>query len=302
MEQLKPRPSVTVVVPFWRNTQYLRLAIESLINQTNTNWLAIIVNDSSDPELEACIADLLDERFSILVSSTPRGIPGSWNFGLDQVTTEFACVLHGDDILTDSYLHEMQRMLLEIPSATAGFCNVTIIDEMSRRSTSVADLAKFFLKRRHRHGTYLEVEGLSGLISLLRADWIYCPTLMFNLHNLKSLRFDEKWKFVPDYAFLLDLLNTGHLLIGHRSNLYKYRRHQESETARMTRNLSRFVEERDLLKHWSSRTDIPVVHKLRLIAYLRASHRAHVAVYVLRFLIKGRFREVKQLLLIAFAR
>jgi glycosyltransferase involved in cell wall biosynthesis len=55
-------PNITVLMPVYNGEEYLREAIESILNQTYSNFEFIIINDGSNDSSEEIILSYRDER------------------------------------------------------------------------------------------------------------------------------------------------------------------------------------------------------------------------------------------------
>jgi hypothetical protein len=78
---------------------------------------------------------------------------------------------------------------------------------------------------------------------MLRGSYITCPRHCYRRAALGAIRFQDRWRFVVDLQLIVDLLFDERTLVGLPDRLYRYRRHDESETARLTAGTERFIEE-----------------------------------------------------------
>ena len=53
---------VSIIMPSWNTDRFIADAIQSVINQTYTNWELLIVDDCSTDNTDAVIAGFHDER------------------------------------------------------------------------------------------------------------------------------------------------------------------------------------------------------------------------------------------------
>ena len=79
---------ISVVLPVYNGEKYLKGAIQSIIEQTYTNWELIIVNDcSTDNSLNiAKEFEQKDKRIKIVNNDTNKKLPASLNIGFTQAT------------------------------------------------------------------------------------------------------------------------------------------------------------------------------------------------------------------------
>ena len=55
---------VSVIMPSYNTANFIKETIESVLNQTYTNWELIIVDDCSTDNTDEIVAQLDDERIS----------------------------------------------------------------------------------------------------------------------------------------------------------------------------------------------------------------------------------------------
>ena len=56
----------SVIVPYYKNLHIIHRSIDSIINQTYTEFEALIVDDGSNDEIEEFIASYHDNRLHVL--------------------------------------------------------------------------------------------------------------------------------------------------------------------------------------------------------------------------------------------
>ncbi|MCL1797529.1 MAG: glycosyltransferase [Eggerthellaceae bacterium] len=102
-------PKISVVVPMYNCEAYIGACLESLKNQTLTNFEAICVDDAStDKTLEnarVCIGT--DERFKIREMQENRGQSAARNVALDVAQGEYVVLLDADDYLVVDALEKL---------------------------------------------------------------------------------------------------------------------------------------------------------------------------------------------------
>jgi len=91
-------PQVSVLMPVYNGEKYLREAIDSILNQTFTNFEFIIINDASADNSRAIIENCNDERIRLLNNDQNQGLPYCLNRGLDAARGEYIARMDADDI------------------------------------------------------------------------------------------------------------------------------------------------------------------------------------------------------------
>lgn len=66
MEKEIASPLVSIIMPLYNAQKYVAEAIQSVINQTYTNWELIIVNDESSDNSLALAKEFENEKIKIL--------------------------------------------------------------------------------------------------------------------------------------------------------------------------------------------------------------------------------------------
>jgi GT2 family glycosyltransferase len=231
-------PELTLAVPYYSGFALFEQTLRSLSGQ---GARVLIVDDSPhgfSAQERATIERTLDAR--VLRNATNLGMARSWNRCLDEAETDLVTIVHADDLLAPRYAARVVE-LAHATGAPAVFTGARVIGSDGSRVFSVPDEVKRWLVP--RHGAQLAIGGDRGLASLLRGNYIFCPSLCFRRSRM-ALRFDPRWRFTLDMDLTVRLLLAGQTLVGvPKEPLYLYRRHADNATARMTAELTRFREE-----------------------------------------------------------
>jgi len=233
--------SLTIAIPFYRSQEYLRLAIESVLRQSSPNWYLIVSDDGPEGGTGELVSSYHDPRIRYSKNETNLGMAGNWNRCLEAAETDLVNLLHNDDELLPNYVEVMLQAGRVHPEATVLFCGAKIIDAAGRESFSFVDYVKRFLKPR-TEGTIL-LHGESAIESLMRGNFIMCPTVCYRMSRLPKERFRADWRMVSDLDFFTRILLNDGIFVGLPAVAYAYRRHAENATTAYTENLLRFDEE-----------------------------------------------------------
>ncbi len=91
-------PAVTVLMTVYNGLPYLREAIESVLNQTFTDFEFLIIDDASTDESAACIRSYKDPRIRRVCNSKNAGQADALNQGLAIARGETIARLDQDDV------------------------------------------------------------------------------------------------------------------------------------------------------------------------------------------------------------
>jgi glycosyltransferase involved in cell wall biosynthesis len=104
--------AISVVMPAYNASRYIKDAIESILNQTITDFELIIVNDASADQTEDIILSYTDKRIRYFKNETNRGIAFTRNLGMEKATGKYIAVMDSDDISLPDRL-EKQFLYME---------------------------------------------------------------------------------------------------------------------------------------------------------------------------------------------
>ena len=103
---------ITLIVPIYNVENYLKQCLDSIQNQSYTNFICIMVNDgSTDNSKEIAEKYLSDKRF-ILINQENKGLSGARNTGLEylfensveQQMGNYVSFIDSDDVISPDYL------------------------------------------------------------------------------------------------------------------------------------------------------------------------------------------------------
>lgn len=105
---------VSIIVPVYNVENFLQRSIDSIINQTYSNWELILINDgSTDFSLEICKKNQeKDSRIKVFTQKN-QGVASARNKGLDYCKGEFVSFVDPDDYLDSNCLMENVKIMRE---------------------------------------------------------------------------------------------------------------------------------------------------------------------------------------------
>ncbi|MFP5042396.1 glycosyltransferase family 2 protein [Parasediminibacterium sp. JCM 36343] len=96
-------PLVSVIMPLYNAENYVAEAIQSILNQTYTNWELIIVNDGSTDTSLASAKQFENEKIKVF-SKENNGAGAARNYGYKQSKGQFIKFFDADDMLNPGML------------------------------------------------------------------------------------------------------------------------------------------------------------------------------------------------------
>ena len=136
-------PKISVLMPVYNTSEaHLRQAMESILNQTFTDFEFLILNDASpDPSVETVIKSYDDPRISYVVNERNLGISGSRNKLMDMARGEYFAVMDHDDISLPERLEKEAAYLDAHPDVGLVCCQVGNIGNSRVTDLPLEDIA-----------------------------------------------------------------------------------------------------------------------------------------------------------------
>lgn len=119
------KPLVSIIVPCFKQAEFLPDALQSILKQVYSNWECIIVNDGS-PDKTANIAyEWLskDNRFKYIEQEN-RGVCNARNTAISIAKGKFILPLDADDKISEDYIHLAVEAFRKNPALKLVYCNV----------------------------------------------------------------------------------------------------------------------------------------------------------------------------------
>jgi glycosyltransferase involved in cell wall biosynthesis len=91
-------PKITVLMPVYNCELYIREAVDSILNQTFTDFEFLIIDDASTDKTAEIIKTYTDSRIKLIEKPSNTGYTNSLNYGLKIAKGEYIARMDGDDI------------------------------------------------------------------------------------------------------------------------------------------------------------------------------------------------------------
>lgn len=246
----------TFVICAYGDSRYLEECIQSLVNQTLKTDIILYTSTPSNYIEGLC------EKYDIPVfSSVGGGIGKDWNNALSFVQTQYATIVHQDDIYLSNYA---KNVLSSVSDDTL----IAYSDYQEVKDGNIIPLT-----------SNLKIKQLMLRTMAMFPKWkfwrnrvlafgnpISCPAVTYNLKNLNDFKFNEEMKVSLDwFAWYQIAQKKGSFIFVDESLMY-HRIHEESETTNSIENNNRTNEDYEMyLLFWPN-----VVAKLLLKFYVKS--------------------------------
>jgi len=203
-------PQISVLMPVYNGSAYLADAVESILNQTFSDFEFLIIDDGSTDGTREILKEYQKSDSRILVHSQPHlGLVSALNKGIETATGIFIARMDADDISEPTRLAEQVAFLTQHPDVGVLGAKMKIID-----------------KNKTLQGNY-DVPVFHGLIAwnLLFGRSFAHPTVMIRKDLIRSAGgYKDHLPFVEDTELWLRLIektrfaNLDRLLVTYRTH------------------------------------------------------------------------------------
>lgn len=264
-----------IFVPFWGDPALLRETVRSVQAQTSGDWRLTVVDDAyPDPTVPEFFAALDDPRVVYVRNEQNLGITDNYRRCVALASEELVVLLGCDDLLLPTYVETVLAAHARWPEATMIQPGVQIVDETGAVVTTLADTVKQrFAMPRGDGARLLGGEALAA--SLLRANWLYWPSLVFRREALRSVEFRDGYPIIQDLALEIDLISRGGTILLEPTVCFSYRRHGASASSATALDGTRFDGERRYFAEAAAQLDGLGWRRAARAARVHLTSRAH---------------------------
>ena len=214
---------VSVLMSVYKETTtYLREAIESILNQTYTDFEFVIVGDTPLSDRERIFGVVeeyasMDSRIKFYPNENNIGLTKSLNVGLSHCSGKYIARMDADDISVPTRLEKQVVFMESNPKILASSAWFEFIDEEGKHSGNII-----------RHSN--SIEGIR--LDILKNTVMGHPVSIYHrIINDVEVRYDESMIYAQDYMLWVWILRFGDISNIQEVLLY-YRLNGEQITSR----------------------------------------------------------------------
>ncbi|MCL5276200.1 MAG: glycosyltransferase [Deltaproteobacteria bacterium] len=241
---------LTVVIPTYNRAQYLKKAIQGVLEQSFKDFRLIILDNNSSDNTATIVKSFDDARIHYIKNEKNIGSIENLNKAIELCETEYLSIPHDDDIMKKEFLERELQILESNQNISVVATNAEIIDENGNVIGN--KLLNYNNDRVFATHEYSRNSLLGSDISF----FLPCPTVMFRTNILKKykLRFKEEMMLMADAFLWLELNTLPFEFYWVADPLYMYRFHcgQESKQSFIISRINFF----DKLKPFLIKNDL----------------------------------------------
>jgi glycosyltransferase EpsJ len=244
-------PKVSIIMPVYGVEKYVGRAIESILNQTYTNFEFFCVDDGSpDKSGEICDEYAKKDGRIIVIHKENGGAPSARNAAIDRATGKYMYFMDSDDWTEKTMLADMVEIAENNSSqlVVAGYYIDTYYSETEKFTQEQAWVDKVFVSQQ---------EFRENAHTLFDLNLLYTPwNKLFSADYIKQNGLYFPNTFWDDFPFNLSVIRDIESVAVTSKKYYHFiRQRAESETAKYRSDMYEKREEEngwliDLYNHW----------------------------------------------------
>ena len=231
---MKKQPRLTVLMPVYNVEQYVEEAINSVLRQTYSNFILLVLDDCSTDGTAQIVHSISDDRISYYKQPVNVGLAENLNTGVEMAKTEFISRMDGDDILEKNCLEKQIRFLdthLDVDICSVGF------NFFGTKTSTV------FFPEKHEDIKSNHLFGCNVIVPMLRK----------RIFTDNNLRYKTSAFPAEDYRMWAECLCIGVRMHTLQEILFYYRTHADQiSTERRERQIQKTNEVRLFVLEWLS--------------------------------------------------
>ncbi|HEY9185076.1 MAG TPA: glycosyltransferase family 2 protein [Salegentibacter sp.] len=173
---MKQDALVSVVMPAYNSEEFITAAIQSVKEQTYSNWELLVIDDASEDKTSAIVKELTreDHRIKLLRNEENQGAGISRNKGISQAKGAYIAFLDADDLWKP---HKLQTQLefMQKNEVSVCFSSYELISENGGKRSEIVQALPYVTYQKLLKSNY--IGNLTGIYNASEIGKIYGPEL-----------------------------------------------------------------------------------------------------------------------------
>lgn len=263
-------PLVSVIIPNYNHSLYLKERIDSVLNQDYSNIEVILLDDCSSDNSVKIIESYRDNpKVSQICINTKNS--GStfkqWEKGINLANGEYIWIAESDDSADPRLLSTLMKGLLVNSDNVIGFCNSVVMDSNSRiipRNLNIDD-------------TFSSLYTIHNGVDFIRNKMLYSN----RIHNASAVVFKKiawgkvnkeymTYRLCGDWYFWLSILVQGNVVWVHKE-YNRCRKHQNKVTSKSLKEGINYKEWHSIVKYLDKLVGLSLYEKCSILGVIYVS-------------------------------
>lgn len=124
---------VSVIVPVYNTARYVARCVQSIVDQTFTDWELILVNDGSPDNAQEVLSPYLKDSRIYLINQRNQGLSVARNVGLQKASGQYIYFVDSDDVVHSRLLE------IAVSAAERNAADVVVFKEVQLTEAELPD-------------------------------------------------------------------------------------------------------------------------------------------------------------------
>lgn len=214
--------NVTIIIPVHNLEKYIIRCLESIYNQSYTDYECLIIeNGSKDNSITVIKEYIKDKPKYKLIVSDILGVSNARNIGIDNANGRYITFIDGDDYVSLNYIEELVKGMENNENI-----DLVITHYLLDYGDKISD---------HRHildyGIYCLNLSDKNLINIYKymsygMNTVWGKLYKLSLINENKIRFENNLKYGEDACFLYEYFNISNKILSIKNAIYYYYRNR----------------------------------------------------------------------------
>lgn len=213
---ISDKPKISIIIPVYNIEKYLSECIDSILNQTYSDFEIILVNDGSTDKSGA-ICDRYAGKYSNIkvYHKNNGGVSSARNFGVRKSKGEWVCYIDGDDWVHSTYLESLISNALS-KNADIVFCDLNFATQEGNKI--------------YQAYTWNKPGREDNIAGYITSCWtVGCGNIhKRSLYVSDEIRCPENISYCEDFYLMIRIVNNARKVCKVNEPLYFYRQHPDS--------------------------------------------------------------------------
>lgn len=208
---------ISIGLPVYKS-QYLSLAIKSILNQTYSDFELLILNDASPNPVEKIIGDFHDPRIKYFANETNLGkydLAACWNLILGKAAGKYFVLASDDDYYEPTFLEKMVNKSIQFPEVDIFHCRLRIVDEneetvdISATCNEQEDVLDYMWHRLLKNRNQMVIEFMFKTTKLIQIGGFYSMPVGWGSDDITCYRLAKDNRIVFINELLCNWRKSG---------------------------------------------------------------------------------------------
>jgi glycosyltransferase involved in cell wall biosynthesis len=185
---------VSICIPTYKQTEYLKKCLDSIIFQDFKNFELIISDDTPDDSVELFLKSyVLNLDYTYFRNNPSLGSPQNWNYAVSNAEGKYIKIMHHDDFFTKKDSLQLMVDAIEKQQASFLFCQTDVWDikNNTHRIHQISSKQFNLVKQKPEF--------------LFFKNTIGAPSVSLYINN-KAICYDIEFKWLVDVDFYMQYL------------------------------------------------------------------------------------------------